>query len=251
MVYACLGAFIGYMLRIEPGLWIFSIGLVNLPFYAMEIRHYYCKDFVMIVGDIGPVEVELIYTIILVVSGGYFGGDAFEKTLAQVTGLNYGLLEGLKMKTLIAMLTFFLEIIFTYDNVKDSLEKNPKETMKFFIPVFILVGISFVSGQLPSFVSHTCIVYFLYQMVFAIIIVRLMMFNMAEKPFSILHVQYIYLLIPIIAYFVVGVSEELEAMITISCMICSLFEFFFTIYRISKQYTTVHNINFFTIKEKQ
>lgn len=251
MVYACLGAFVGYMLRIEPGLWIFSVGLVNLPFYAMEIRHHYCKDLVMIVGDIGPVEVELIYTIILVVSGGYFGGDAFEKTLAQVTGLNYGLLEGLKMKTLFAMLSFFLEIIFTYDNVKDSLEKNPKETMKFFIPVFIMVGLSFVSGQLPSFVSHTCIVYFLYQMVFAIIIVRLMIFNMAEKPFSILHVQYIYLLIPIIAYFVVGVSVELEAMITISSMLCSLFEFFFTIYRIAKQYTTLQNINFFTIKEKQ
>jgi phosphatidylglycerophosphate synthase len=44
MVYACLGAFVGYMLRVEPGLWIFSIGLVNLPFYAMEIRHFYCKD---------------------------------------------------------------------------------------------------------------------------------------------------------------------------------------------------------------
>ena len=146
MVYACLGAFIGYMLRVEPGLWIFSIGLVNLPFYAMEIRHYYCKDFIMIVGDIGPVEVELIYSIILALSGGYFGADAYEKTLAQVTGLNYFWCEGLKMKTLIAMLTFFLEIIFTYDNVKDSLEKNPKETLKLFIPVFIMVGISFVSG---------------------------------------------------------------------------------------------------------
>lgn len=146
MVYACLGAFIGYMLRVEPGLWIFSIGLVNLPFYAMEIRHYYCKDFIMIVGDIGPVEVELIYTIILALSGAYFGADAYEKTLAQVTGLNYFWCEGLKMKTLIAMLTFFLEIIFTYDNVKESLEKNPKETLRLFIPVFIMVGISFVSG---------------------------------------------------------------------------------------------------------
>lgn len=88
-------------------------------------------------------------------------------------------------------------------------------------------------------------------MVFAIVIVRLMMFNMAGKPFSIIHVQLTYLVIPIIAYFVVGVSVELEAIITISCMLCALFEFFFTIYRISKQYTALHNINFFTIKQKQ
>jgi|LauGreDrversion4_2_1035121.scaffolds.fasta_scaffold413493_2 hypothetical protein len=112
------------------------------------------------------------------------------------------------MKTLIAMLTFFLEIIFTYDNVKDSLDKNPKETLRLFIPVFIMVAISFVSGQLPSFISHTCIVYFLYQMVFAIVIVRLMMFNMAGKSFSILHVQFVYLIIPILAYKVMGVNAE-------------------------------------------
>jgi hypothetical protein len=71
-------------------------------------------------------------------------------------------------------------------------------------------------------------------MVFAIVIVRLMMFNMADMYFPIVHVQFIYLVIPIIAYKVMGVSAELEAMITFACMVCALFEFFFIIYRISK-----------------
>jgi hypothetical protein len=71
-------------------------------------------------------------------------------------------------------------------------------------------------------------------MVFAIVIVRLMMFNMADMYFPIAHVQFIYLLIPIVAYKVMGVSAELEAMITFACMVCALFEFFFIIYRISK-----------------
>ena len=78
-----------------------------------------------------------------------------------------------------------------------------------------------------------------------------MMFNMADMHFPIVHAQFIYLVIPIIAYKLVGVSAELEVMITYACMVCALFEFFFTIYRISKQYTTLNNINFFTIKEKQ
>lgn len=88
-------------------------------------------------------------------------------------------------------------------------------------------------------------------MVFAIIILKLMMFNMSGKKFPlVLNVQFIYLLLPIIAYFILGVSNELEAMITRSCMVCALFEFLFSIYRISVQYTTFHNINFFTIKNR-
>ena len=82
LAYACIGCLVGYLLRVEPGIWLFSIGLVNVPFYAMEIRHYYCKDFVMIVGELGPVEVELIYSLIFVFSGLYIGGDGYDKSFA-------------------------------------------------------------------------------------------------------------------------------------------------------------------------
>ena len=82
LAYACIGCLVGYLIRVEPGIWLFSIGLVNVPFYAMEIRHYYCKDFVMIVGELGPVEVELIYSLIFVFSGLYIGGDGYDKSFA-------------------------------------------------------------------------------------------------------------------------------------------------------------------------
>ena len=86
MAYACLGCFIGYLLRIEPTIWLFSIGLVNLPFYTMEIRHCYCKEFMMIVGEVGPVEIELIYSIILFFTGAVFGGDVYERSITDLTG---------------------------------------------------------------------------------------------------------------------------------------------------------------------
>lgn len=141
---------------------MFSIGLVNVPFYAMEIRHYYCKDFVMIVGELGPVEVELIYTIIFLFSGLYIGGDGYEKTLAQVSGIEYEVLSLIKIKYFVAVLTIVLEIMFSYDNIKESLEKNSTESMKLLTPVFIIIGISFLHAMLPSIRTETVIVYFLY-----------------------------------------------------------------------------------------
>ena len=81
MAYACLACFIGYMLRVEPGFWILSVGLVNVPFFAMEIRHSFCKEFVMIVGEIGPVEVELIYSVLFFMTGAVLGGDFFDRPI--------------------------------------------------------------------------------------------------------------------------------------------------------------------------
>ncbi len=110
----------------------------------MEIRHYYCKDFVMIVGELGPVEVELIYTIIFLFSGLYIGGDGYEKTLAQVSGIDNGILSLIKIKYFVAVLTIILEILFSYDNIKESLEKNKDESMRLLTPVFIIIGISLI-----------------------------------------------------------------------------------------------------------
>ena len=116
----------------------------------MEIRHCFCKDFLMIVGEVGPVEVELIYSIIFFFTGTVWGSECFEKDMTDLTGLGYGFLE-VKLKYTIGVLTFFLLLIFTYDNVKDSLNINPRMSLKLFIPVFNLVGISYFCTFLPSY----------------------------------------------------------------------------------------------------
>jgi hypothetical protein len=53
------------MLRIEPGIFLLFTGLVNIPFYAMEIRHKLCKSLSITVGEIGPVECTFIINNIL------------------------------------------------------------------------------------------------------------------------------------------------------------------------------------------
>lgn len=44
------------MLRLEPGLLMLSIGIINVPFYAMEMKHMICSGLKITVGEIGPVE---------------------------------------------------------------------------------------------------------------------------------------------------------------------------------------------------
>lgn len=124
--YACVGCFIGYLLRVEAGILLFSFGLINVPFYSMEIRHFYCKDILMIVGELGPVEIELIYSVIFILSGTVFGVEnaSYDTSLMDITGIE--VLTVIKIKYFIAILTIFLEILFSWENLKDSMNINPK-----------------------------------------------------------------------------------------------------------------------------
>ncbi len=48
--------------------------MTNLVFYTMEMKYVICKSLKIIVGEIGPVELELIIASILIISG-YFGTE--------------------------------------------------------------------------------------------------------------------------------------------------------------------------------
>lgn len=52
---------VGYMLRLEPGLMLLCIGIVNIPFYTIEIKHIVCQNMKMIISEIGPVEGKILY----------------------------------------------------------------------------------------------------------------------------------------------------------------------------------------------
>jgi hypothetical protein len=77
-------------------------------------------------------------------------------------------------------------------------------------------------------------VYFLYQMVFAVVILKLMLYNMAKKPFAQIHFQYAFVLAPIIAYQIFGVTAGTEVIITRICMVIAFLDFYFSIARISR-----------------
>jgi len=121
-------------------------------------------------------------------------------------------------------------LVFTLDNLRDALQRNALETMKLLTPVLILFGIGCFSVGLPSFDQERAVAIFLFQMVFSTIILKLMLLNMSNRPFSPINSQYLYVLIPNIAYRLLEVTSETEIMLTRGCLACAFIEFYVRVY---------------------
>lgn len=48
--------------------------MTNVVFWTMEMKFIMCKNLIMCIGEVGPVEVELLFTAMLT-AGGIFGTD--------------------------------------------------------------------------------------------------------------------------------------------------------------------------------
>jgi len=71
---ACYGLWLAYVFRFDNLLFELMFMMTNLVFYTMEMKFVLCKNLKLIVGEIGPVEVELLMTTICFCAG-YFGID--------------------------------------------------------------------------------------------------------------------------------------------------------------------------------
>ena len=79
----------------------------------------------MIIGEIGPVEIELIYGLIFFVTGSFLGGPEFYGiNLSEITGVQNGFLQAVTLRKLLAMISVVLIVLFVIDNLKEALEKN-------------------------------------------------------------------------------------------------------------------------------
>ena len=74
------------MLHLGNSVWIYGVVIIVVPFYTMVMQQASCKNLVMIIGELGPVEVELIFSSILVISG-LVGAGVYETTLGDAFGL--------------------------------------------------------------------------------------------------------------------------------------------------------------------
>ena len=51
--------------------------MINVTFYSMEMKYVMCRELNLNLGEIGPVEIELGITLLLI-SGGCLGVDYFQ-----------------------------------------------------------------------------------------------------------------------------------------------------------------------------
>lgn len=73
------------MLRVDISWMILCVGLINLPMYTMEVKFIVCNNLKMIIGELGPVELELIFSIIMIASG-MWGVEKYDITLSEYFG---------------------------------------------------------------------------------------------------------------------------------------------------------------------
>jgi hypothetical protein len=212
--YAAMSHALGYMFRLPPGWWLFSVSLVNVPFFAMEINHYLSSDLKLVVGEIGPVEVEVIFSSLLIISGGLLGIDVYDYNVGGMMGLaDDSFVSMFQVKHIMAMLIMVLCMLFIQENLYDCFMKMPVKTFQIFFPVPFFCFLAYFTMQLPSFLTDSAVVYYMYQAPFMTIILKLMLANMAKSDFGMFHIEYIYPIIPIVA-FNCGASVATELLLT-------------------------------------
>lgn len=71
---ACYSLWMGYLFRFDCLVFEMALVLTNIVFYAMEMKYILCKNLNLNLGEIGPVEVELIVAIVLALGSVYGSG---------------------------------------------------------------------------------------------------------------------------------------------------------------------------------
>jgi hypothetical protein len=62
--YTWLALIVGYILKMPPGWLTLSYGLINMPMYSMEMKYIFTGTLTITQGEIGPVEIELLFAVI-------------------------------------------------------------------------------------------------------------------------------------------------------------------------------------------
>ena len=93
----CYSLWLGYLFRLDSRFFELIFIMTNIVFYSMEMKYIMCKNLNMTVGEIGPVEIELIVTCILL-TGSFFGADVFQLTLGSLWGIENKWIASIQLK---------------------------------------------------------------------------------------------------------------------------------------------------------
>jgi len=78
--------------------------MVNVVFHSMEMKYIICKNLSLQVGEIGPVEMELILATLYFVVGGCIGAGSMDNDLGQILGATNPTIAAIQLKHIIGSL---------------------------------------------------------------------------------------------------------------------------------------------------
>lgn len=85
---AAYALWVGYLFRFDNIVLEQVCILPNIVFYSMEMKFIMMKHLKITVGEIGPVEIELIATSLLML-GWYLGSEVFQSPISEITGIEW------------------------------------------------------------------------------------------------------------------------------------------------------------------
>lgn len=202
---------------------------LNFVFYAMEMRNKITGNLVMNVGELSPCELELMFSISLILSG-IFGTEFLGKTPGDYLGIPPGskcplhVVCEYQLRDIWGCFLFLVAIALLGDSLQDSLKHSVKKTIYFYVPVLFCLGIFFAMTQLPCYTTQKGLTLLMVNYVLSSIVLNLMVHNMTEKPFSIFQPTLLLLLLPFAAHYA-KVGADLEAMVTVFVTAAGFFIF--------------------------
>lgn len=94
---ACYSLWLGYLFRFDNRVFEFMLIMTNIVFYSMEMKFIMLKNLKLVIGEIGPVEIEILLALICV-SGFCFGTDTLQLTLGSLLGFENEWIAPIQLK---------------------------------------------------------------------------------------------------------------------------------------------------------
>ena len=129
--------------------------MVNFVFYTMEMKFVMCKDLKMVIGEVGPVEVELLLSCIIFFVAYYGGVDAYQNTIGEQFSVDpegyLGFLAPYEVKYLTGGIFLPLLAMFLGENLGDCITSSTQKTLYYLAPVLVMFGLAYTSSYTSAY----------------------------------------------------------------------------------------------------
>jgi phosphatidylglycerophosphate synthase len=159
---ACYCVLIAYCFGVQDSILEFAFIQINITFYFMEMRQVMTGKLVLIQDEIGPVEIELMLTLVLF-SVGYFGPGLYQSPIGDYFGMDpesYTYISA-TLGHVFLLVFIILFIIFFFDDFMPCLRSNPKKTLYYCIPVLQSINMLKMLSGFSCFANYRILCYLL------------------------------------------------------------------------------------------
>jgi phosphatidylglycerophosphate synthase len=245
--YTFVAVITGFIVKLPPGWLTLSYGFINLPMYSMEMKYIFTGSLKITQGDVGPVEIELLFAIIFA-SAAFFGTSGMTSPVSESVAW-------LQWNHVAATVFVCLQIFFTLENLTDCIKMDFKRTLKYLLGPFLILGVAILSAWLgtETFREEFVIFHLLHSLAFNVTSYRLMLSNMTKSSFKVYGLENFIAAFPLFIHLVAPSKVHkmvFEPFVSYFCIFALYLLFYIHIFFLSNQFLCRNpDRRFWTIKK--